>query len=120
MPKRCTFFRLQVYERVRSEICHFGLQKGSKGLTDAFYCCEIVETSSFFVMYSYFKDSAFTAVKRVDAKFLTWYVKEVSFVNRRYTNWYPASRGYIFALLAGMRKVASANNRSYPSRNLDE
>ena len=26
--------------------------------------------------------------------------------------WYPASRGYIFAVRAGMRKVASANNHS--------
>ena len=83
MPKRCTFFRLQVYERVCSEICHFGRQKGSKGLTDAFYCCEKVETSSFFGMYSYFNDSAFTAVKSFNAKFLTWHVNEVSFVNRR-------------------------------------
>ena len=33
---------------------------------------------------------------------------------------YPASRGYIFAVLAGVRKVASADNRSNPSRNLDE
>ena len=45
--------------------------------------------SSFFVIYSYFKDSAFTAVKRVNAKFLTRYVKEVSFVNRRYSNGLP-------------------------------
>ena len=34
--------------------------------------------------------------------------------------WYPASRGYIFAVWAGVRKVASADNRSNPSRNLDE
>ena len=33
---------------------------------------------------------------------------------------YPASRGYIFAVWAGVRKVASADNRSNPSRNLDE
>ena len=33
---------------------------------------------------------------------------------------YPASRGYIFAVGAGVRKVASADNRSNPSRNLDE
>ena len=33
---------------------------------------------------------------------------------------YPASRGYIFAVLAGVRKVASADNRSNPYRNLDE
>ena len=33
---------------------------------------------------------------------------------------YPASRGYIFAVWAGEQKVASADNRSNPSRNLDE
>ena len=32
---------------------------------------------------------------------------------------YPASRGYIFAVWAVMGKVASAKNRSNPSRNLD-
>ena len=36
-----------------------------------------------FVIYSYLKDSALTAVKR-DEKFLTRYVKGVPFVNRRY------------------------------------
>ena len=43
--ERCTFFRLQVYKRVdislaeiykREEICHLGLEKGPKGLTDKF------------------------------------------------------------------------------------
>ena len=37
--------------------------------------------SGFFI-YSYFKESAFTAVKR-DAKFYARYVKGVPFVNRR-------------------------------------
>ena len=41
-----------------------------------------------FVIYSYFKDSAFTAVKR-DVKFLTMYVKGVPFVNRSYTKGVP-------------------------------
>ena len=36
-----------------------------------------------FVIYSYLKDSALTAVKR-DETFLTRYVKGVPFVNRRY------------------------------------
>ena len=36
-----------------------------------------------FFIYSYFKDIAFTAVKR-DEQFLTRYVKAVQFVNRRY------------------------------------
>ena len=38
----------------------------------------------------------------------------------RQANNYPASRGYIFVVLDGVRKVASADNRSNPSRNLDE
>ena len=33
---------------------------------------------------------------------------------------YPVSRGNIFAVWAGVRKVASAVNCSNPSRNLDE
>ena len=37
-----------------------------------------------FVIDSYLKDSALTAVKR-DPKFYTGYVKGVPFINRRYT-----------------------------------
>ena len=33
---------------------------------------------------------------------------------------YPVSRGYNFAVWAGVRKVASADNRSNASRNLDK
>ena len=47
------------------EICHFGL---SKGLTGAFYGCERVEKTFWFVVSSYLKDSAFKAVER-DASF---------------------------------------------------
>ena len=40
---------------------------------------------SCFVIYSsYVKENAFTVVER-DAKFYTWCVKGVSFINRRYT-----------------------------------
>ena len=39
------------------------LVKGPKGLSDAFYGCEKVKKRSGFVIYSYFKDSASTAVK---------------------------------------------------------
>ena len=45
---------------------------------------------SIFVIDSYLKDSAFTAVKR-DAKFSTRYVTGVPFVNRRYTKGVPFS-----------------------------
>ena len=38
-----------------------------------------------FVIYSYLKDSAFTACLKRDAKFQTRYVKGVPFAYRRYT-----------------------------------
>ena len=41
-----------------------------------------------FVIYSYFKDNQFTAVKRV-VKVYTGYVKGVPFANRRYTKGVP-------------------------------
>ena len=44
--------------------------------------------SFIFVIDSYLKGSAFTAVKR-DAKFSTRYVKGVQFVHRRYTKGVP-------------------------------
>ena len=56
--------------------------KGPKGLTDEFYGFIKSRKRSIFVIDSYLKDSAFTAVKR-DAKFQTRYVKGVPFVNRR-------------------------------------
>ena len=37
------------------EICHFSLQKGPKGLTDAFYVCEKVDKRSGVVVYWYFE-----------------------------------------------------------------
>ena len=51
-----------------------------------------VEKRSIFLIDSYLKDSAFTAVKR-DAKFFTRFVKGVPFVNgRSYTKGVPFSR----------------------------
>ena len=44
------------------EICHFSLQKGWKHLTDAFYGCAKSRKCSGFVIYSYLRDSAVTAV----------------------------------------------------------
>ena len=45
---------------------------------------------SIFMIDSYLKDSAFTAVKR-DAKFYTRFVTAVPFANRRYTKGVPFS-----------------------------
>ena len=79
-PKRgtCIFCRLQVYERVGISPAKvyikglgnlsFGSVKGPKGLTDEFYGFIKSRKRSIFVIDSYLKDSAFTAVKR-DAKF---------------------------------------------------
>ena len=53
------------------EICQLGLWKGPKGLTDEFYGfikCGSRKFYSIFVIDSYLKDGAFTAVK-TDPKF---------------------------------------------------
>ena len=72
-PEKGTFFMLQVSGRVGSiwkgrEICHLGLWKGPKGLTDEFYGFIKSRKRPIFVIDSYLNDSAFTTVKR-DAKF---------------------------------------------------
>ena len=77
-PERGTFFRLQSYERAgillveayksRQGNLSFGSVKGPKGLTDDFYGFIKSRKRFSFVIDSYLKDSAFTAVKR-DAKF---------------------------------------------------
>ena len=43
------------------EICHFGLYKGPKGLTDASLGGDLVDNTGF-VIYLYVKESVFTAV----------------------------------------------------------
>lgn len=64
-PDRGTFWRPQVYERgvilpveasvwKGSEICHFGLEKGPKGLIHAFYGCEKIEKTFWFCDLSMF------------------------------------------------------------------
>ena len=70
MPKRCTFLRLQVYERVVKSVISV-CKKAQKCSQVHFIAVKKLRQSSFFMIYSYFKDSAFTAVKRVNAKFLT-------------------------------------------------
>ena len=66
-PERGTFFRLQVYERVR-EICHSGLWNGPKGRTNEFYGFTKSGKRSIFVIDSYLNSNAFRAAKR-DANF---------------------------------------------------
>ena len=79
LPKRGTFFELQGYERVGMspveaservcwEICHCGLQKDLKGLTDAFYSFMAAKKTrelSGLVVYSYLKEDTFTAAKKM-------------------------------------------------------
>ena len=71
------FFRLQVYERVGSSLVGAYERVGKyviwvcerdKGLTDEVYSFIKSKKLSIFVIVSYLKDSAFTAVKR-DTKF---------------------------------------------------
>ena len=68
MYERVGISLVEVYDRVGSVIL-VG-KKAQKGLTDALHGCEkSCQSKRFgFVIYSYFKDSAFTADKR-DAKF---------------------------------------------------
>ena len=77
-PVRGTCFRLQAYERAgilvveayksRQGNLSSGSVKGPKGLTDDFYGFIKSRKRFSFVIDSYLKDNAFTAVKR-DAKF---------------------------------------------------
>ena len=73
------FFRLEVYERVGislaevykrvgEKICHLGLWKLLKGLTDEFYGFIKSRKRSIFVIDSYLKHNAFKTVKKY-AKF---------------------------------------------------
>ena len=64
-----------------------------------------------FVIYSwYFKDNAFTVVER-DAKFYTWCVKGVSFINRRY-----AKGGTFLSKTVYKRVIKGSNLRVEPPR----
>ena len=78
-PDRGIFFRLEVYERVEislaevykrvgEKICHLGLWKLLKGLTDEFYGFIKSRKRSIFVIDSYLKHNAFKTVKKY-AKF---------------------------------------------------
>ena len=67
------------------EISHFVGKKAQKDQQVDFNAVKKLRKRSGFVIYLwYFKESAFTVVER-DAKFYTWCVKGVSFINRRYT-----------------------------------
>ena len=62
-----------------------------------------------FLIYSYFKESAFTAVKR-DAKFYARYVRGVPFVNRRCMKGLP----FLSQLGPVARSMVSVNQRLIP------
>ena len=67
------------------EISHFVGKKAQKGQQVHFNAVTKLRKRSGFVIYSwYVKDNVFTVVER-DAKFYTWCVREVSFINRWYT-----------------------------------
>ena len=74
--ERDTFFRLKVYQRVRifpvevyervgKSVISVRKKAQNLGLTDLFMAMKKSRKRSGFVIYFYFKDSAFTAVKRM-------------------------------------------------------
>ena len=67
-----------------------------------FIAVKKLRQSPVFVIYSYFKNSAFTAVKRLNTKFLTRCVKEVPFVIRRYTNGLPFLSKMVYKMVLGL------------------
>ena len=62
-----------------------------------------------FVMYSYFEDSALTAVESV-AKFLIRYVKGVPFVNRRYIRGVPFRSKIVYKRVMGLTSGLPVKN----------
>ena len=63
---KCYTMRVRLCPEVQPlTLCYtlFDRKKDPKGLADAFYGCQRVVKRSGFVIYSYWKDSAFTAVK---------------------------------------------------------
>ena len=87
------------------EICHLGLWKGPKSANRWILWLIILwliksRKCSIFVTDSYWKDSAFIAVKR-DAKSQTRYVKGVPFVNRRYMKGIPFLSKMVYKRVTG-------------------
>ena len=91
-PKGEPFLRVQAYERVGILLVEVYERVGKSVISISkranrhiFMVAKSREKRSGFVIYSYFKDSSFTAIKS-DAKFYKGYMKGVPFVNRRYMN----------------------------------
>ena len=63
-PKGAVPFSGFKYMKGKRNLSFRSVKAGPKGLTDAFYGHEKVKKTSGFVIYSYFKDNAFTVVKR--------------------------------------------------------
>ena len=76
------------------EICHFGPQKGQKGYETHSMAVKKSRKYSSSLIYSYFVDSAFTAVER-NVEF-TKYVKGVLFINITYTKGLPFLSKMVF------------------------
>ena len=77
---------VEVYKSVGKSV--FGSVKGPKRANRPILWLYEVEETFYFLIDSYLKDNAFTAVKR-DVNFSTRYVKGVPFANRRHTKGVP-------------------------------
>ena len=124
--ERGTFFRLhgkvgntlvEEYERVGKSVISV-CKKSQKGLTRDIYCCDKV--GSGFVIYSYVKESAFTAVK----KGVQTTGKGVPLVNRRYTTGIGILRvsNMLYKRLRGWtlgRSLPEQNFVKYPPGQID-
>ena len=100
-------FRKKWYIKGR-EICHLGLWKSPKGLTDKFYGFINSRKRYIFVTDTYLKDSVFTAVKR-DAV-----CERGTNFNRRYAKGVPVSQR--FSWKAVYKRVRGwTSGRSLPS-----
>ena len=110
-PERGTFFMIQVhescvgitlvevYERVEESVISV-FKRAQNGQQMHIMDVKEPRKLSGFVIYSYLKESAFTAVKR-DAKLQTRSVKGVPFVNRRYTKGLPFLPKMVYSRVRG-------------------
>ena len=110
-PERGTFFMIQVHEscvgitlvevheRVEKSVISV-FKRAQNGQQMHIMAVKEPRKLSGFVIYSYLKESAFTAVKR-DAMLQTRSVKGVPFVNRRYTKGVPFLPKMVYSRVRG-------------------
>ena len=122
--ERGTFFTIKVYKTVGISLVEVYERVGKsvisvckscqKGYRMYFMAVKKSQKRSGFVMYSYFEDSALTAVESV-AKFLIRYVRWVPFVNRRYIRGVPFRSKIVYKRVMGL-----TSGQSLPVKNFFE